>query len=97
MDLSKREKQIMKYLLLIAALFSTQAMAKDMVCCADGYQAVFKIDGNTLIDTNEHIIAEEISTGKFLAQDRFGIVLYTIHGNNIIMQFDGVIKEYKCK
>ncbi|AZU97985.1 hypothetical protein BZF66_05970 [Salmonella enterica] len=87
----------MKYLLIIAALFSTQAMATDMVCSADGFQTVFKVDGNTLIDTNEHVVAEEISTGKFMAQDQFGEVVYTIHGNKIVMQFSGVIKEYNCK
>ena len=87
----------MKYLLLIAALFSTAAMAESKICKADGFTTQFIIQGNELIDTNEKLVAKEVSTGKFVVHDRFGVVVYTIHGDDIVMQFDGVTKVYHCR
>lgn len=87
----------MKYLILIAALFSTAAMAETKICKADGTTTQFILQGNDLIDTNERIVAQEVSTGKFVARDQFGVVVYTIHGNDIIMQFDGITKVYHCR
>jgi|AGFT01.1.fsa_nt_gi hypothetical protein len=87
----------MKHLLLLAALFSTPVLAQDLICSADGFSTRFIIDNTSLVDTNEHVVAEEVKPGLFVAKDRFGTVTYILHGNNIIMQFDGITKEYTCQ
>lgn len=87
----------MKYLLLIAVLFSTQTIAADLICNAGGQKAEFKIENDTLIDMNEHIIATETSTGVFESDDEYGKVQYFIHGTNIIMKFNSITKEYVCQ
>lgn len=87
----------MKYLILITALLSTAAMADTKICKSEGFSTEFIIQGSELIDTNEKIVATEVSTGKFISNDQLGEVVYTIHGDNIIMQFDDITKVYYCQ
>ena len=89
----------MKYLISVAAVLSMMAFnvnAKDIICEHAGVSSHIIINGNTLVDDMERIIADEVSTGKFESNDSFGKVTYTIHGNRIIMQFMNVTKEYTC-
>ena len=87
----------MKHLLLLAALFSTPTFAQDLICSEDSFSTRFIIDNTSLVDTNERIVAEEVKPGLFVVTDEYGTVTYTLHGNNIIMQFDGITKEYTCQ
>lgn len=87
----------MKTLIAIIALLAAfPVLAQDMICHDMDTKAIFIVRENVLLDTNEHLIAQETSQGHYESIDEYGKVTYTLHGNNIIMQFDGITKEYTC-
>ena len=86
----------MKYILLALSLISFSSVADDFVCVSNDTEVNITINKTELIDTNEKILAEETTPGVYVSTDSMGTTTYTIHGTSIIMQFDGITKEYTC-
>jgi len=90
----------MKYLLMLIALFSTPVLATTMTCSSGQTTAIFIVKEGLLLDTNENVLAPEIRPNTYRGEDINGTVLYTVNSSddstNILMQFDGITKEYTC-
>ena len=90
----------MKHLIMIIALLAAAPVlaqeVKEIQCTSNGVKSTIILAEGVLMDDIERIIATETSTGRFESIDSQGKVVYTIHGNEIVMQFDGITKEYVC-